>query len=150
MPEPGVFTGADDVLDPGVNPVGGVGVSGLAAPAPRVSGQVRRPERVPPAAGRLEEGQLGAGVRPLAAGEDPHRLRPAPELVAVRALAQQPGQLGDVRLFYPAGRVRAAEVPAGLLGAALADLARAVDRGFPGGLGDLAERGLLAGAQRPA
>jgi hypothetical protein len=35
-------------------------------------------------------------------------------------------------------------------GAALADLALAVDRGFPGGFRDLAERGLLAGALRPA
>jgi hypothetical protein len=30
--------------------------------------------------------------------------------------------LGEVRLFYPAGRVRAVRVPAGILGAVLVDL----------------------------
>ena len=89
-------------------------------------------------------------MRPLAAGEDPHCLRPGFQLVAAGPLAQQAGQLGDVRFFYPAGPVRAARVAAGILGAALADLAPAVDRGFPGGLGDLADRGLLASAERPA
>jgi hypothetical protein len=42
-----------------------------------------------------------------------------------------------VRLFYPAGQVHAAQVLTGLLSATLADLALAVDRGFPGGLGTL-------------
>ena len=54
-----------------------------------------------------------------------------------------------MRLFYQAGRVRVTGVPAGLVGAALADLAFPVDGGFPGGFGDLADRGLLAGAERP-
>ncbi len=58
-----------------------------------------------PGVGDLEQGQLGAGG-PLPAGEDPHSLGPALELVAVRPLAQQPGQLGDVHFFYPAGPVR--------------------------------------------
>src|ERR1700761_232339 len=70
MSQPGVLAGADDVLDPGVDPVGGVGVSTLAAPASGAVGQVRGPQRVAPAAGGLEQGQLGAGVRALAAGED--------------------------------------------------------------------------------
>src|SRR3984957_2629939 len=94
MSQSGVLPGADDVLDAGVDAVGGVGVGALASPASRVSGEIRGPERVAPAVGRLEQGELGAGVGPLAAGEDPHRLRPAFQLVAVRALAQQPGQLG--------------------------------------------------------
>jgi hypothetical protein len=55
-----------------------------------------------------------------------------------------------VRFFDPAGPVGAVRVRAGLLGAPLADLAFPVDGGFPGGLGDLADRGLLAGTQRPA
>jgi hypothetical protein len=55
-----------------------------------------------------------------------------------------------VRFLDPAGGVGAAGALAGLVGAALADLPFAVDGGFPGGLEDPAERGLLAGAQRPA
>jgi hypothetical protein len=46
-------------------------------------------------------------------------------------VAQQPGQLGDVRFFDPARPVRAARIGAGLIGAALADLAAAIDRGLP-------------------
>ena len=102
-----------------------------------------------PAVGGLEQGQLRAGVRPLAAGEDPHGLGPALELVAVRPFAQ-PGQLGDVRFLYPAGPVRAARVRAGAVGAALADLAPAVDRGLPGVPGDLADRRLLPRGEFPA
>jgi hypothetical protein len=48
---------------------------------------------------------LRSRVGPLAAVEDPHRLRPARELIAARSLAQQPGQLGDVRFLDPAGWV---------------------------------------------
>jgi hypothetical protein len=44
-------------------------------------------------------------MRPFPAGEDPHRRRPAVQLVAVRAFAQQPGQLGHVGLFGPAPRM---------------------------------------------
>jgi hypothetical protein len=87
-----------------------------------LSGQVRGPQRVAPPVGGLEQGQLGAGVRALGAGEDPHRLRPGLQLVAAGALAKQPGQLDDVRFFYPAGRVRATRALAGVIGAALADL----------------------------
>jgi hypothetical protein len=46
--------------------------------------------------------------------------------------------------------VRAARVLAGLAGAALADLAFPIYGGLPDGLGDLADRGLLASAQSPA
>src|SRR6266487_2693878 len=80
MAEPGVLAGADDVLDAGVDAVGGVDVGALAAPAPGRGGQVGDPQGVAPAAGCLQQGQLGAGVGPLAAGEDPHRIRPALEL----------------------------------------------------------------------
>ena len=75
---------------------------------------------------------------------------PALQLVPGRALAQQPGQLGDVRFFDPAGPVRAAGVAAGVIGAALADLAAAVDGDLPGLLRDQPQRGLLPLAQRPA
>src|SRR6266516_6103485 len=136
MTEPGVLRGADHVLDAGVDTVGGVDVGALAAPAPRVLGQVRRPQGVTPPVFRLEQGELRSGMRTLAAGEDPHRLRPGLQPVPVRALAQQPGQLGDVRFFYPAGPVPAPLVPAGHLRAALADLPARVDRGFPRGARD--------------
>ncbi len=136
MSQPGVLPGAD-VLDPGVDPVGGVGVGALAAPASGAGGQVRGPQRVALPAGRLEERELGAGVGPLAAGEDPHRLRPGFQLVAVRPFAQQAGQFGHVRFFYPAGPVRAARIRAGLPGAALADLAFPVDGGFRAASGTL-------------
>ena len=46
--------------------------------------------------------------------------------------------------------MRAARVPAGIIGAALADLALPVDGGLPAGLGDLADRGLLPRAELPA
>jgi len=72
MAEPGVFASADDVLDPGVNPVGSVDVGALAAPAPCARGQVRRPQGVPPSVLGLEQGELRAGMRALAAGEDPY------------------------------------------------------------------------------
>ena len=68
MSQPGVLPGADDVLDPGVDAVGGVGVGALAPPAPGASGQVRRPQRVAPPVGRLEERQLRARVRALPFG----------------------------------------------------------------------------------
>jgi hypothetical protein len=129
MSQAGVLPGADDVLDAGVDAVGGVDVGALAAPAFGGGGQVGDPQAVAPAAGGLEQGQLRAGVRALAAGEDPHRRGPALELVAAGSFAQQPGQLGDVRFLDPACAVRAAAVRAGAVGAALADLAPAVDRG---------------------
>jgi hypothetical protein len=107
MSRPGVLRGADDVLDAGVDAVGGVGVGALAAPAPRLRGEVRGPQRVAPPVGCLEQGQLRAGVGPLAAGEDPNALRPGFQLVAAGSLAQQCGQLGDVRfLGIPAGPAR--------------------------------------------
>ena len=57
---------------------------------------------------------------------------PAGQLVPGPALAQQPGQLGDVRFFDPAPAVGAAGVGAGVLGAALADLAAGIDGDLPG------------------
>ena len=93
LAEAGVFAGADAVLDPGVDAVGGVDVGQLAAPAGCAGGQVGDPQGVPPAVGGLEQGQLGAGVRALAAGEDPHRRGPDGELVPGWAFAQQGGQL---------------------------------------------------------
>ena len=72
------------------------------------------------------------------------------QLVPGRAFAEQPGQLGDVRFLDPARPVRAGSVCAGVIGAALADLAAAIDRGLPGLLRDQPQRGLLPLAQRPA
>jgi MFS family permease len=63
---------------------------------------------------------------------------------------QQPGQLGDVRFLDPARPVRAARIGAGVVGAALADLAAAIDRGLPGPLRDQPQRRLLPLGQRPA
>jgi hypothetical protein len=51
-----------------VDAVRGVDVGALAAPAPGRGGQVRHPQGVAPAVGCLEQGQLRARVRPLAAG----------------------------------------------------------------------------------
>jgi hypothetical protein len=92
----------ENALDPGVDPVGSVDVGKLAAPAADLAGQVGHPQGVPPAVFGLEQGQLRAGAGPLAAGEDPHLLGPSVELVPSGAVAQQAGQLGDVRFFDPA------------------------------------------------
>ena len=88
-------------------------------------------------------------MRPLAAGEDPHRLGPAVQLVPARAFAQQPGQLGDMRFLDPACAVPAAGVRARVIGAALADLAAVIDRDLPRLPGDQPDRGLLPGIQFP-
>ena len=127
-----VLPGADGVLDPGMDPVGGVDVGGIGASAPQAGGQVGHPQAVPPAVLGLEQSQLGARVGALAAGKDPHAGRPAGELVCARAFAQQPGQLGDVRLFAPAPRMRTAPVLAGIIGTALPHLPAVIDRDLPG------------------
>src|SRR5438132_777952 len=88
------------------------------------------------------QGQL-ARMRALAAGEDPHLLRPPVELVSRGAFAQQAGQLGDVRLFDPAPAVPAVQVAAGALGAPLADLAALIDGDLPGLGRDGGDRGPL-------
>jgi hypothetical protein len=110
-----------------VHPVSGVNVGGLAQPAGGGRGPVGHPRAVPPAVVGLEQGELGAGVRALAAGEDPRLVRPRAELVPGGPFAQQAGQLGDVRCFDPAPAVGAAPVAARLVGAALAGLAALVD-----------------------
>src|SRR5215470_2918031 len=118
--DPGVLASADAVLDPGMDAVAGVDEGSLAAPAFRGGRQVGDPQLVPVAILMLEKRELGAGVGPLAASEDPHRLGPAFQLVPARAFTQQPGQLGDVRFLDPAGPVTAFQVAAGIIGAALA------------------------------
>ena len=150
MADAAVFPGADRVLDPGLDPVRGVEVGVLAQPPFRAGGPVRGPQGIPPAVPGLEQGQLRARMRPLAAREDPHRRGPGPQLVPARAAAQQPGQLSDVRFLDPARPVRTARIGAGVIGAALADLAARVDRDLPGLLGYQPERRLLPLAQRPA
>ena len=69
MAQPGVLAGADRVLDPGLDAVGGVDVRVLAQPAFRARGPVRHPQAVPPPVLGLEQGELGAGMRPFPAGE---------------------------------------------------------------------------------
>jgi Domain of unknown function (DUF5753) len=80
VPYPAVFPGADPVFHLGMDPVRGVDVGQLGPPAPQGGGHVGDVQGVPPAVGCLEQGQLRAGVRPLAAGEDPHGRRPEREL----------------------------------------------------------------------
>lgn len=113
-------------------------------------GQVGDPQAVPPAVFGLEQGQLGAWVGPLSAGEDAHRGGPAVQLIPGPAMAQQRRQLGDVRFFPPACAVRAPAVSAGVLGAALAHLAAVIDGDLPGLLRYQPDRGALAFAQFPA
>jgi hypothetical protein len=76
--------------------VRGVDASALAAPAPGRGKQVRHPQGVAPAAGCPEQGQMRAGVRAKT-----RIVFAALELIAGRVLAQQPGQLRDVRLLDP-------------------------------------------------
>jgi hypothetical protein len=78
MADSAVFPGADGVLDPGVDPVRAVDVGVLPEPAISAGGPVRGSQAVPPAIAGLEQGQLGAGMGPLAVREDPHRCGPGP------------------------------------------------------------------------
>ena len=142
-----VFPGPDGVFDPGVDPVGDVEVGILAQPAFRDRGPVRHPQAVSPAVPGLEQGELGTGMRPLAPGEDPHRLGPAAQLVPGGAVAQQRRQLGDVRIFDPAPAPGALQVAARLVSAPLTDLAAGIDRDLPGAGRDGADRSALPAAQ---
>ena len=89
-------------------------------------------------------------MRPLTAGENPHRRRPAVQLVSVRAFAQQPGQLGDVGFFGPAPCMPAGPVRAGVTGPAFAHLAALIDRDLPGLRWDEPDRVAFAGTEFPA
>src|SRR5260370_6166815 len=100
MTEPGVLPGADHVLVAGVDPVACVDVGALAAPAPRVLRQVRRPQGVTPPVFRLEQGELRSGMRTLAAGQKPPPLSPGPPPVPRPAPSHPPPQLAVARLFY--------------------------------------------------
>jgi hypothetical protein len=150
MAEPGVLASADDVLDAGVDAVGGVGVGALAAPSPRPGGQVRGPQRVAPPVGRLEERELGAGVGPLSRAKTriafgqplswspagPSRSSPVSSATCASSI-QQAGCAQ--RGFWQASSARRSRTrPFASMAASQA------------AWGDLADRGLLAGAQRPA
>ena len=148
--DPAVLPGADAVLNPRVHPVRSVDIAQLGPPAAQLGGHVRYPQGVTPAVLGLEQAQLGAGMRPLPAGEDPHRRRPAVQLVPARAFAQQPGQLGDVRFFDPAPRMPAGRSAQASAGPALAHLAALIDGDLPGLRRDEPDRVALAGAQLPA
>ena len=86
----------------------------------------------------------------LAAGEHPHGGGPARQLVTSPALAQQPGEFGDVRFFHPAASVSAATIGASVISAAFAHLAMVTDRDLPRLPGDSGDRVLLPLAQVPA
>jgi len=88
-------------------------------------------------------------VELLAAGEHAHGRWPARQLVSRRALAQQPGQLCHVRLLDPALAVSAAVVFAGVITAAFAHLAAAVNGDLPGVPGHRRERLAFPLAQFP-
>ncbi len=103
-----------------------------------------------PAVFGLEQGQLGARVRPLAAGEDPHLRGPSFELIPGGIFAQQAGQLGDMRFFDPALAVPAAQVAARLISTPLADLTAGIDGDLPGCRRNGSDRGPLASAGFPA
>jgi len=107
-----------------MHPVGGIGVGRVGPPPPDGIREVGDPQAVPPTAGGPEQGQLRAGVGPLAAGEDPHPLGPAGQLVVIGVRPQDSGQLGDAPLLDPAPLMCALTVTAGVLGAALTHLAR--------------------------
>lgn len=113
------------ILLPGVHPVGGVEVGRLAQPVLRGLGAVGDSQGVAPPVLGLEPRRLRPGVGALAAHEHPHRGRPGARLIPARAVAQQPGQLGDVGLFDPAAGVPAPGAVAGVLGEAFAQLAAA-------------------------
>ena len=72
-----------------MDPVGGVDLGQLAAPAAGLPGQVGDPQRVPPAVFGLEQGQLRAGVRALAAANMRIFAGHAIELIPAGAFAQQ-------------------------------------------------------------
>ena len=128
MADSAVFPGPDRVLDPGLDPVRDVDIGGLAQPASGVRGPVRGPQGVPPAVPASNRVSCAPGWGRSRRAKTRLRRGPGPQLILASAVAQQPGQLGDVRLFDPARPVRAGQVRAGLIGAALADLAAAVDR----------------------
>jgi hypothetical protein len=89
--QPGLFGGADPVLDPGVGAMPGLqerelsdlGVGGQALVAPAVVG--------------FEHADLRARVRPFPPDQHPHSVRPA----RVGETGQQPGQLGDLSHRQP-------------------------------------------------
>src|SRR5262249_3092719 len=130
--DPGVLAGAYAVLHASVDPVGGVDVGGASPPATPGGRQGGGPHGVAPAGFGFEQGELGAGVGALAAGEDTHRGWPAGELVPGRALAQQPGQLSHMSFFHPAATVGASAIGAGVIGAALPHFAVWAYRDLPG------------------
>jgi hypothetical protein len=84
--EAGVLAAADVVLDPGVGPVAGLQV--LDRPSAR-DGGVGEEDLVAHALVLVEQGQLGAGVGPLAADDDPGAVRVPGEV-------DQAGQFGDL------------------------------------------------------
>jgi hypothetical protein len=69
-----------------MDPVGGVDIGRAGAPTAQGNGEIGDPQAVPEAVLGFEQGQLGARMRSLAAGEHAHRGGPAGKLVALGAL----------------------------------------------------------------
>ena len=145
----GVLPGANTVLDPGMHPVSRVEVGGSGAPTRRLVGKVVTHSEYRQPSSTSNQAQLDTPVGALAAGEDPHARRPAGELVCARALAQQPGQLGDVRLLTPAPLMPTPAVLAGVLGATLPHRPAVIDRDLPGALGHPTDRRAVTSPQIP-
>ena len=108
---------------------------------------VRRGYRQPSSASMSVK--LRAGMRPLAAREDPHRFQPGRDLVSP-ASAQDAGQLGHAGLLGLASAVPAVPVRTSALSAALADLPGNVHGDLPCPRGDHGDGWLLPCAQFPA
>jgi hypothetical protein len=92
MTQAGCLAAADPGLDSGLGAVAGFEELDLAA---RGAGGG---DLVPLALVLLEQRQLRAGVRVLAADQDPHVRGPLREAVPAGRVAQQPGQLRDLRV----------------------------------------------------
>ena len=136
---------------PGVDAVRGVDVGALPAPAAGRGGQVGDPQGVAPAV-------LAASNRDSCAPGCGRSRRAKSRMAFGQPLSWSPA--GPSRSSPVSSATCASSIQhsrwahrwlaAGVIGAALADLALRVDRGLPGGLGDLADRGLLPGVQFPA
>src|SRR5258707_2674911 len=96
-----------------MRPVSSVDVAQLGPPAAQPGGHVRCPEGVAPAVLGFEQAQLGAGMRPLTAGRDPHSRRPARPPGSPRAPAPRPPPVRDLGVLHPAPPLPAPPDPAG-------------------------------------
>ena len=139
------------VLDPGVDPVRGVDVGVLAAASPSwrragsspTGSSASRPRPRTGSAARRDAAARG-GRRPASSPASPSSWSPA------GPSRSSPVSSATCASSIQQAPVRAPLVPAGIIGAALADLAAAVDRDLPGRLGDQPIAAFSRLAQLPA